>query len=226
MLNTQVEAKKLNLKALSVEDFASQTSSNNVYVLDTRDPEIFRVSFIPNSLNLGIGNNFAPWMTRIFPDRKTKIVLVCDESCLSQCLTLLNELDYHNILGYLDGGFQSWENSSKKTDSIERLNVDEFSKACLENKKVVDVRHKAEYYSQHVKNAENISLDDMIEQKQSFEKEPCILYCQGGYRSMIAASLLKIKGFDNVKDVEGGFSEIIEHDIELTPYRCPTNFQK
>lgn len=226
MLNTQVETNKSNLKALSVEAFANQASNDDVFILDTRDPENFRTSFIPKSLNLGLGNNFAPWMTRIFPDKNTKIILVCETEGLCQCEALLDELGYHNILGYLKDGFQSWERLNKETDSIERLNVDQFTKACHENKKVIDVRHDVEYFSQHVKNAENISLDNLIEEKQSFEKEPCILYCQGGYRSMIVASLLKRKGYNDVKDVEGGFSEIIEHDIELTPYKCPTNFQK
>ncbi|MGO1751145.1 MAG: rhodanese-like domain-containing protein [Psychroflexus sp.] len=226
MLNTQVEANKSSLNALSVEDFASQASNNNVFILDTRDPESFRTSFIPQSLNLGLGNNFAPWMTRIFPNKSTKIILVCEAGALCQCEALLNELGYHNILGYLEGGFQSWVNSNKEIDFIERLSIDQFAKACHKNKKIVDVRHDVEYFSQHVINAENISLDNLIEEKQSFENEPCILYCQGGYRSMIVASLLKREGFEEVKDVEGGFSEIIEHDIELTPYKCPTNFQK
>lgn len=226
MLNTQVETAKSNLKMLSVEAFASQALNSDVFILDTRDSESFRKSFIPKSLYLGLGNNFAPWMTRIFPDKNTKIILVCETEGLCQCETLLDELGYHNILGCLEGGFQSWKCSNKETDSIERLNVDQFSEACQRNEKIFDVRHDVEYFSQHVKNAENISLDSLINEKQSIEKKPCILYCQGGYRSMIAASLLKRKGFDKIKDVEGGFSEIIEHDIELTPYRCPTNFQE
>lgn len=226
MLNTQTQTKELNIDALSVDAFDQLKRQDDVFILDTRDPEIFRTAFIPQSISLGLGNNFAPWVTRIFPDQETKIVLVCESDCLYQCVALLHELGYKNIEGYLDGGIEAWTNSGKKTESIQRLCIDEFSKLCQKEMKIVDVRRDVESYSQHVSGAENISLDNLIEGKASFDNEPCVLYCQGGYRSMIVASFLKQKGYENIMDVEGGFSEIIEHDIELTAYKSPTSFEK
>lgn len=226
MLNTQKQAKELNINALSVDVFEQLKRQDDVSIIDTRDSEIFRSAFIPQSISLGLGNNFAPWVTRLFPNRKTKLILVCESDCLYQCVALLNELGYKNIEGYLEGGIKAWENSGKKTESIQRLCIDEFSKLCQKEMKIIDVRRDVEFYSQHVNGAENISLDNLIEGQASFDKEPCVLYCQGGYRSMIVASFLKQKGFENIMDVEGGFSEIIEHDIELTPYKSPTSFKK
>lgn len=226
MLNTQIEAEKCSYKALSVDEFKTEIDKDDVHLLDTRDPEHFRTAFIPQSLNLGLGNNFAPWMSRIFPDKNTKIALVCNVNHISQCEALLKELGFHHIVGYLKDGIESWKNSNYPIDSIKRLNIDEFSEICKKANNVIDVRRDVEYFSQHVKGAENISLDNLIEEKQAFAKEACVLYCQGGYRSMIVASLLKQKGFHDVMDVEGGFSEIIEHDIELTDYKCPTTFNQ
>ena len=136
----------------------------------------------------------------------------------------LARVGYDNAVGYLEGGFSAWQNAGKETETINRITAEEFARLYTTGKPVViDVRKKSEFDSQHAVDALNIPLNQINSHLQQFPKnKPFILNCAGGYRSMIAASLLKQRGFDNFVDVVGGFTEIAKTDVPKTSYVCPS----
>lgn len=210
-------------KGLSPVDFELVANETNALILDTRAPEVFAKGFIPNAINIGLDGNFAMWVGEMIPDIKQEILLITDEGKEEEAIIRLSRVGYDHAIGYLEGGFKSWQNAGKEIDQVERMSADELAKEHGKNPVIIDVRKKSEYDSEHVVNALNIPLNEINKHLSEIPKDkPFILHCAGGYRSMIAASILKSRGYENFKDVEGGMSALLKTAIPKTEYVCPT----
>ncbi|MDQ6480918.1 rhodanese-like domain-containing protein [Dyadobacter sp. LHD-138] len=204
-------------QALSPDAFEAKANNTGALILDTRKPEDFARGFIPNSINIGIDGGFAPWVGALIPDLKHNILLVTEPGREEEVVTRLARVGYDYAIGYLNGGFDVWEKAGKEVDSVTSLSADEFAERYnAGNVKVIDVRKPDEFTSGHVKGAENIALDTINDNMSALSKnETLYVHCAGGYRSMIAASILKARGFDDVVNIEGGFGAISKTAVSL-----------
>ncbi|HAO47304.1 MAG TPA: MBL fold metallo-hydrolase [Chitinophagaceae bacterium] len=212
-------------KPMAVPEFEAVANESRALILDTRNASDFAKAYIPNSINIGIDGNFAQWVGEMIPDVKQQILLVTDPGREEESIIRLSRVGYDNTLGYLEGGFESWKKAGMETESIKRISAGEFARLYEEEKPlVIDVRKKSEFDSEHVVDAINIPLNQINDHLAEFPKEKhFVLHCAGGYRSMIAASILKQRGWDNFSDVSGGFSEMIKTPVPRTDYVCPTS---
>lgn len=219
------EVMKRGQQALSPDAFEVAANETGALVLDTRDPQTFAQGFIPNSINIGIDGSFAPWVGALIPDIKQQILLVTDKGREEEVITRLARVGYDYTIGYLKDGFEAWKAAGKETDSIVSIDAGELAeKMKSEDVKVVDVRKKGEYVSEHVEGAIHMPLDDINDHLSDLDKnETYYVHCAGGYRSMIYNSILKARGYTNLIDVKGGFKAIKENgNIPVTDYVCPT----
>jgi glyoxylase-like metal-dependent hydrolase (beta-lactamase superfamily II)/rhodanese-related sulfurtransferase len=211
---------------LSVEVFEVAANETNALILDTRDPQVFAKGFIPNSINIGIDGNFAPWVGALIPDIKQAILIVAEEGRQEEVVTRLARVGYDNAIGFLEGGLTAWKKAGKEIDTISSISVDELAKTAEGNQhiNVLDVRKNTEYDSEHVKGAVNASLDYINDSMQQVDKNKTwYVHCAGGYRSMIFISILKARGFDNLIDIKGGFKAIKDSGkFSITDYVCPS----
>jgi glyoxylase-like metal-dependent hydrolase (beta-lactamase superfamily II)/rhodanese-related sulfurtransferase len=210
--------------ALTVEEFQILSENNDVLILDTRKAEDFAKGFIPNSLNIGLESNFAMWVGELIADIKQKILLVTYPGKEEESIIRLSRVGYDHAVGYLDGGFDAWINANKKIDVVNRIYAKDLMHQ-LENNQtlLIDVRKKSEFNAEHVIDAINIPLNEISKRVSEFPKnKPFVLNCAGGYRSMIAASILKQNGLSNFSDVIGGFSEIKKTAVPATEFVCPS----
>jgi glyoxylase-like metal-dependent hydrolase (beta-lactamase superfamily II)/rhodanese-related sulfurtransferase len=204
--------------------FEAAANETMALILDTREAKDFHKGFIPNSVNIGLDNNFAQWVGELIPDIKQQILLVTDPGNEEESIIRLARVGYDHAIGYLKGGMDAWKKSGKEVDTINRITVEELEHKLKTNSvKVFDVRKKSEYQSQHIDGAENTPLNELNKHLAEFPETEFVIHCQGGYRSMIAASILKQRGIDHVVDVIGGFDDILENDaIPKTNYVCPS----
>ena len=210
-------------RALSVNDFEVVANEERPLVLDTRNASDFAKGFIPNSINIGLDSTFAMWVGEMILDIKQTILLVTEPGKEEESIIRLSRVGYDHAIGYLQGGFDAWKAEGKEVEAVKRMTADEFAKHYTTDPLVIDVRKKSEYDSEHVVDAINVPLNAINEHLAEFPKTGSfILHCAGGYRSMIAASILKQRGWDNFVDVEGGFDAIKKTDVERTAYVCPT----
>jgi len=190
-------------------------------ILDTRDASEFAKGFIPNSINIGLNGNLASWVGEMISDIKQEILLVTEAGKEEESIVRLSRVGYDNTIGYLEGGFEAWKNSGNEIDTIDRIDANAFEENYYDHLPLLDVRKKSEFVSEHVVGAINIPLHQINEYLSEFPKnKPFVLYCGSGYRSMIAASLLKQRGFTNFTEVAGGFSAIAKTKIPRTDYRA------
>lgn len=210
-------------KALSAETFEMLANETGAVVLDTRQPQTFAKGFIPNSINIGIDGSFAVWVGTLIPDVKQEILLVTEHGREEEVATRLARVGFDNILGHLNGGFDTWKNENREIDTIESITVNQF-KARENEAAVLDVRKESEFYSEHIVDAQNVPLDFINERLSEIDKnKKYFIHCAGGYRSMIFSSILKARGYDNFIDIQGGFSAIKDSDkFNVTDYVCPT----
>lgn len=209
--------------ALSVEAFEAAANETGALLLDTRDANVFAKGFIPNSVNIGLEGNFAQWVGEMIPDIKQPILLVTDAGKEEETMIRLSRVGYDGTIGYLQDGFDSWLKAGKQVDTVKRISAEAFNQRYSNQPLIIDVRKKSEYASEHVLEAVNIPLNEINQHLAEFPKDkPFILHCAGGYRSMIAASILKQRGWDNFVDVVGGFAEIKNTDVPKTDYVCPS----
>lgn len=204
--------------ALSPEMFEEIVNANSALMLDSRYQQEFNKAFIPNSVNISLDGQFAPWVGALIPDVSQPIVLIAEESRLDETMMRLARVGYENILGYLEGGIESWKKAGKETDSINSLSPIELKNKfeAGEIKTILDVRKPSEYEVSHIPGAINFPLDFINDRMHELDKEAnYVLHCSGGYRSMTTASILKSRGFENVVDVDGGFSAIADTGIKL-----------
>lgn len=212
-------------KPLNPTAFELVAEETSALVLDTRDPEDFAKGFVPNSINIGLDGNFAQWVGEMIPSVKQEILLITYADKEEEAITRLSRVGYDNTLGFLEGGFQSWKDAGRDYEVVNRITPQELEMKLNEGEPIViDVRKKSEFDSEHVIGAINVPLNQINEHLSSFPKDkPFILHCAGGYRSMIASSILKQRGWKNFVDVIGGFDDIKEQtQIKKSEYRCPT----
>ncbi|MCX2720329.1 MBL fold metallo-hydrolase [Lentiprolixibacter aurantiacus] len=211
-------------KPLSPRAFEVAANETDALMLDTRTPMDFARGFIPNSINIGLKGNFAQWVGEMIPDIKQQILLITYPGQEEEAITRLSRVGYDHTIGYLEGGFDAWKKAGKEYETVGRIDVNEFEETYKREKPVViDIRKKSEFDSEHVVDAINVPLNDINENLSRFPKDKSfVLYCAGGYRSMVAASILKQRGWDNFVDVIEGFDEIKKTSVEKTDYICPT----
>lgn len=198
------------LTAIKPAEFEAVADSTGSLILDTRDNGDFAKGFVPQSINIGLNGDFAPWVGALIIDVKQPILLVVDKGREEETVTRLSRVGFDNILGYLEGGFEAWKAAGLEVDTVNRITPAEFeAKVKIGEDKVVDVRKESEYAAEHIDEAYNKPLayiNDWI--KDVNPSEHFFMHCAGGYRSMMAASILQARGYRNFTEVEGGFSAI------------------
>lgn len=210
--------------ALDVETFEAMANHESALVLDTRHQRDFVKGHIPNAIFIGIDGGFAPWVGALIPDLQQPIVFLADEGREEEVVTRLSRVGYDHTLGYLKGGMAAWEIAGKEVASITSISAEQFSEAHKANNlSVLDVRKPGEFEAEHVKEAFNLPLDYLNDTMNEIaDDKQYHIHCAGGYRSVIAASILKSRGYHNLIDIGGGFKAIKETDIPITNYVCPT----
>ena len=210
---------------LDADSFENMANNTNALILDTRAPENFANGFIPNSFNIGIDGSFAMWVGEIIIDIKQQILLVAENvEKVNEAIMRLARVGYDYPIGYLEGGFETWKKSGKKVETVNRISAEQLEKQFNKEKTlIIDVRKTSEFNSEHLVDSTNIPLNVLQQKLSTIPKDkPFIVHCAGGYRSMIAASILKQHGFKNFVDITGGYSEIKKTMLPKTDFVCPT----
>ncbi|MCT3760871.1 MBL fold metallo-hydrolase, partial [Elizabethkingia anophelis] len=209
------------LKPLSVEAFEAMADETGALILDTRPAAEFHKGFIPQSVNIGVKGDFAPWVGAMIVDVKQPLLLVTDEGSEEEVITRLSRVGFDNVVGYLNGGLSAWQSAGKETDSVERITPEEFAQRYTEDAKIIDVRKEGEYAAEHIAEAYSRPLSYINTWIKDIDpKEHFFLHCAGGYRSMIAASILQARGYRNFTEVEGGFGKIKLTEVPTTDFVC------
>jgi len=213
-------------QAISCNDFISKATAENAVMLDLRSQIDFAKAHIPNSIFIGIDGGFAPWVGGLLKNVAKPILLIVEPERIEEAITRLARVGFDNVIGYLDEGFDSWIEANLEIAKISTISAQDFSEIVDKKEvKIYDVRKPSEFFSEHIINAINIPLLEIPENKQEIQKDDNIyMHCAGGYRSIIANSILKSKGFHNIIDIEGGFSLIKDSSIKITDYICPSEF--
>lgn len=210
------------MTAIDVHHFEAVTKETGAVILDTRSNGNFSKGFIPQSVNIGIDGDFAPWVGTLIADVKQPIILVTEKGLEEETVTRLSRVGFDHIVGYLKGGFDVWKETKKEVDTINRITPQQFSTEYKPTEsKVIDVRKETEYAAEHVDEAYNKPLafiNDWV--KDIDPKEHFYLHCAGGYRSMIAASILQARGFRNFSEIEGGFGAISNTNVPKSNFVC------
>jgi hydroxyacylglutathione hydrolase len=210
------------MKAITVNDFEAKVEETGALILDTRKNGHFAKGFIPQSINIGIDGDFAPWVGALIADVKQPIILVTETGQEEESVTRLSRVGFDKLIGHLEGGFDAWKKAGKEIDTVHRITAEEFAKQVkIGESKVIDIRKESEYCAEHVEEAFSKPLASINEWiKDINPKEPFFLHCAGGYRSMIAASILQARGFRNFSEIEGGFNAIAKTDLPKTDFVC------
>ena len=211
-------------KPLTAQAFETIANKTAAIVLDVRNENDFIQGHIPRSIFIGIDGGFAPWVGALIADVKQPILLVTPEGREEETIIRLSRVGFDNTLGYLDGGFDAWKNAGFEYDTISSISAEKFKNKINQHaSSVFDVRKEGEYQSEHVKDAHNTPLDYLNEYLSEFPNdETFFIHCAGGYRSVMAASILKSRGIHNLINVAGGFKAIKETEIPITNYICPS----
>ena len=212
--------------ALNAENFEALANNEAALVLDVRHQKNFIESHIPNSIFIGINGGFAPWVGALITDLKQPILLVTPEGKEQETVTRLSRVGYDNTLGYLEGGIDTWKAAGKDIETLESISAETFSNHFKnETINTLDVRKDGEYKAMHLDgdNVQHFALDFINENMNAVDSNKTYyIHCAGGYRSVIAASILKARGFNNVIDVAGGFGAIKNTDLPMTEFVCPS----
>ena len=213
-----------SLKPLSVEAFTVLMEDESVLMLDVRGPQVFCKGFIPGSVNIGLKGDFAPWVGTLITDMKQRIALVTEPGQEEEAITRLARVGYDGVVGYLEGGFESWDNSENEIDQIESISAEVFAELASDKKvNTIDVRKPTEFQAEHLESAISAPLHELNSHMSAFKTgENNYIHCAGGYRSMIAASILKSRGIHNVIDIAGGYNAISKTALPKTNFVCPS----
>jgi glyoxylase-like metal-dependent hydrolase (beta-lactamase superfamily II)/rhodanese-related sulfurtransferase len=214
--------KKNAMTPLSPDAFETLVEASSALILDTRDSNAFKNGFVPQAINIGIKGDFAPWVGALIGDVKQEIVLVTEPGMEEEVITRLSRVGFDHVLGFLEGGFDAWKNAGKEVDTVHRISATEFEQEFnAENSSVIDVRKESEYAAEHIDNAYCKPLADInVWTKDIQPNEHFFLHCAGGYRSMIAASILQARGYRNFTEIEGGFNAIAKTSIPTSDFVC------
>lgn len=211
------------MRALSVNEFEAAAEETGALILDTRNSNEFWKGFVPQSINIGLNGDFAPWVGALIMDVKQPLLLITDQGKTEETVTRLSRVGFDNLVGHLNGGYEAWAEAGKEIDTIARISASEFAARYTNQKevKVIDVRKESEYEAEHVDEAYSKPLSYINEWiKEINPQEHFYLHCAGGYRSMMAASILQARGFRNFSEVEGGFNAIANTDVPKTNFVC------
>ncbi|MFD2827833.1 rhodanese-like domain-containing protein [Leeuwenhoekiella polynyae] len=215
-------------QALSPDAFETAANETGAVILDVRKAGNFAKGHIPRSIFIGIDGGFAPWVGALIADTEQPILLVADEGREEETITRLSRVGFDGTIGYLQGGFKAWEAAGKQTDSVKSVPASEMEKAVIADKDtpVFDVRKPGEFESEHLEVAKSTPLDYINKHLSDFpDKEDFYVHCAGGYRSMIASSILKSRGIHNLIDVQGGYKAIKETELPRTSFVCPSTLK-
>jgi len=221
---------KRGTQALSPRAFEEAVNATGALMLDVRHEQEFCLGFVPNAINIGLDGQFAPWVGALIMDVNQPIALIAPADRIEETITRLSRVGFDNVIGYLEGGMDAWKKAGKEVDTIQSISVDDlagmFEEIKVEN--VLDVRKPSEFSAEHIKDASSFPLDYINEYMNELDRdETYFMHCQGGYRSMTAASILKSRGFENIVDIKGGFKSIQESGkFELTDYVCPNTLKR
>jgi hydroxyacylglutathione hydrolase len=209
------------LRPLSPDAFEAAANETEALVIDTRHQNTFIKGFVPQSIFIGIDGSFAMWVGALILDINQPILIIADPGREEEVVTRLSRVGYDNSIGFLEGGFDAWNAAGKDVDTLDQVTAEELKG--IEGATIVDVRKQGEYLSEHVVDAINVELDYFNDQMASVPQEGTFyVHCAGGYRSVIAASILKARGYHNMVDVAGGFKAIKEAGLNVTDYVCPS----
>lgn len=210
------------LQPLSVADVETQISQGAL-VLDTRTPDEFEAGFIPGAINIGLNGQFAIWAATVL-DYNTPLVLVVSEGKEKEAVLRLARVGLDHVAGYLQGGFDAWKQAGKPQDTVVSINPDAFVSERQKGASILDVRKPGEFESAHIQGAKYLTLQDLEDRIDEVPTtHPVLVHCAGGYRSMIAISMLKRKGFNNLINVRKGFGGLKTLEgLVLEEGPCPT----
>ncbi|HIC31161.1 MAG TPA: MBL fold metallo-hydrolase, partial [Flavobacteriaceae bacterium] len=214
-------------KPLSPEAFEAAANETEAIILDVRHQSEFVKGHIPRSIFIGIDGGFAPWVGALIVDVSQSILLVAPKGREEEVVTRLSRVGFDNVIGYLDGSFESWKKAGKEYDTITSISAEEFADRFEDNKDAVfDVRKDGEFTAEHVDGAKNTPLDYINNHLSEFpDNKNFYVHCAGGYRSVIAASILKSRGIHNFIDVDGGYGAIKKTNVPVTDYVCPSTLK-
>lgn len=210
------------MKALTVSEFEILAEETAALILDVRDNTEFYKGYIPQSINIGLGGDFAPWVGALIADVKQPLVLITDPGKEEESVTRLSRVGFDNILGHLKGGYAAWLAAGKEIDTVNRITADAFAQQVkIGEDEIVDVRRESEYAAEHVEDAFSKPLAYINKWIKDINPEKHFyLHCAGGYRSMMAASILQARGYRNFTEVEGGYADIAKTNVPKTDFVC------
>lgn len=207
------------LQTLSVRAFKAAWEGEGALVLDTRPQEKFVKGFIPGSIFIGIDGSFAQWVGALIPDLKQAILFISEPGKEQEVVTRLARVGYDNSIGYLEGGFEAWRAAGEEIDTLPNISAEAFAKLYNPALNVLDTRKESEFKAQHIQGAQNFPLDFINRNMPLLDRNvQYYAYCQSGYRSVIAASILKSRGFEKIVNVEGGFKALLPFGLPTTEY--------
>lgn len=211
--------------ALSPREFEVAANETEAVMLDVRHQNDFVAGHVPRSIFIGLNGDFAPWVGALIKDVNMPILLIVEEDKLEEAIIRLSRVGFDNVIGYLKGGIAAWQQEGREIDTITSIPATALKEALATNPtlEVVDVRKQSEYLSEHVINAENFPLSEINDHLAALPTDgDFFIHCAGGYRSVIAGSILKARGIHNIIDVTGGFKAIKEADVQVSEFVCPT----
>lgn len=210
------------MTALTADEFEQVAAQSGALILDTRANADFAEGFVPQSVNIGLNGDFAPWVGALVADISQPILLVTAPGMEEEAVTRLSRVGFDHVLGYLKGGFQAWSDAGKETDMVNRITAAAFASEIKDKEVVVvDVRKESEYAAEHVEGAYSRPLAYLNDWVHHIDPErPFYLHCAGGYRSMIAASILQARGYRNFTEIEGGFAAIAQTQVPKSDFVC------
>ena len=208
---------------LNVDQFITASEEAEALVLDVRHQSEFIRGFIPGSIFIGLSGTFAPWVGALLVDVKIPILIVAEPGTEVEAITRLSRVGFDNVIGILDGGFESWKKSGRNVDTINAVDASTLAYKVNNNSttKVVDVRRAGEYTAEHLAGASHAPLSLLTDYFDSMPNEEFYIHCAGGYRSVIANSILKKNGIHNAIEVLGGYNAIKKTDAPRTEFNCP-----
>jgi hydroxyacylglutathione hydrolase len=211
------------MRPLSIDEFITVRETTEALIIDARKKEAFAEAHIPGAWYIGIEDSFAPWVGVLIKNLEQPILFLAEEGMEEEVVTRLSRVGYDNALGFLKGGMKTWVEAGYTTEKLEQINAEDFaSKFENENLNLLDVRRKSEYDSEHLTGAENMPLDfifdnfSMVNPTQKY-----YIYCVGGYRSVIASSILQSKNYKNIVNIIGGFKALSATSLAKTDYVAP-----
>ncbi|MBP8791852.1 MAG: MBL fold metallo-hydrolase [Lutibacter sp.] len=224
-IDTILEKGTTPLDAATFHEMAAQ---KDVLVIDTRTvTAVLQEGTVPNAWYIGADGEFAPWVGTLVKDIQQKIIFIAEGGREHEIVTRFSRVGYDNVVGFLRGGMHAWVAAGFQVERVNSVSAPQFAKQFLKGElsNVLDVRKESEYLSEHVVGVENYPLDTIHANIAALDSnKKYYVHCAGGYRSLMAATILKSYGIENVTNIEGGFNDIKDTGVSLTDYVCPTTF--